>query len=287
MMLKSWLQRASEWLGAQASTQDKNIPQSGHQPVLHVHCDTRSHQGGRKNNEDAANAWLPEPETALCVLADGLGGYAGGELASDKVVTSLIHLFQTQPALSAPVEWLKTGFERANQDLLAAQAADENHERMRTTLVALLIHRGQAWWGHVGDSRLYHIRRGEIIAQTQDHSVVQMLLTTGEITADQVRGHPDRNRLLKVMGSDEELSGTFLEEGTLLENEDFLVLCSDGFWELMQESELLKHLDKGWYLSLADELLAAAIQQGQGNFDNLSFQLVHISAQTPTDEVTQ
>lgn len=115
---------------------------------------------------------------------------------------------------------------------------------MCTTLVVLTITGRMAQWGHIGDSRLYMFRRNRIYHQTLDHSVPQMLVRVGELDPSQIRKHPDRNRLLHSIGY--EWSGrpySIGPETELMEGDAFL-LCSDGFWEYIEETEMISLLKK-------------------------------------------
>lgn len=114
-------------------------------------------------------------------------------------------------------------------------------EDMMTTLVVLLVDDNQVSWGHVGDSRLYHFSDGKIVERTKDHSVCQVLAATGEIDESEIRHHQDRNRLLRAVGMHDQ-TGILNSVQTIEKNENRhqFLLCSDGFWEYIDE----KHMEK-------------------------------------------
>jgi hypothetical protein len=119
-----------------------------------------------------------------------------------------------------------------------APRRDPAIEGCRTTAVVLEIARGRAIWGHLGDTRLYHFRGGAIVHQTLDHSMPQALVQTGTIRPDEIRRHPERNRLLKSLGGDGEASPTLLEEPVAIAAGDAFLLCTDGFWEFVLEEDM-------------------------------------------------
>ena len=221
---------------------------------------TLSHPGGRTINEDAAG-----PADGCWVLADGLGGHGGGEVAARIVVDTL---------LAAAAQGPLTDPGALTQALLAADAAIHAHqeaeprlERMRTTVVVLASDGRAAHWAHVGDSRLYHFRDGRIQFQSADHSVPQALVKAGEIAPAEVRFHEDRNRLLRTLGNHKDLRPTLgpAPDGAplALAPGDAFLLCTDGWWEYVTEPEMEVALAKSaspaqWLQTMATGLLRRA-----------------------------
>ncbi len=217
--------------------------------------------GGREYNEDSVDARLENSAFSWFVIADGLGGHGGGQYASRIAVESVNNIFQ-QPTSSqqSPAQLIESAFQLAHQQIRQTAANDPRVYNMQTTIVLLHIRADEhnnlrAYWGHVGDSRLYLIRRNKIFVQTKDHSVVQYLLDVGEIEKKDVPGHPDRNRLLSSLGSKSDVKmslpegkkGTFDKEnvmntcgleGVLLIPGDVLLLCTDGVWDPFPEEKL-------------------------------------------------
>lgn len=193
--------------------------------------------GGRRHNEDAIFCRAGE-KVGCFVVADGLGGHGFGEVASQKAVQF------------AEEDFLKNGSETEPQALLFAlheNLQEMQHKRhmphaMMTTAIIVQVYGMTLRYAYIGDSRLYVFRGGAVSFHTKDHSVPQMLVACGEITEDEIRGHPDRNRLLQAAGMmDMALKPGF---GTLeLMPGDALLLCSDGFWAPVEETIMLQTLE--------------------------------------------
>lgn len=109
---------------------------------------------------------------------------------------------------------------------------------MRSTAVVLLLENAMACWAHVGDTRLYHFASGRIIFQTRDHSVPQTMVDAGDIRYDDIRHHEDRNRLTRSLGSDGKVRTTILDQPVAIAGGDAFLLCTDGFWEFVTETEM-------------------------------------------------
>lgn len=197
--------------------------------------ETLSQAGGRPCNEDCCGFLLQD--TAGCwVLADGLGGRAGGEAASGIAVEAILSHFSQNPQCSPQA--LSGALEAANHKLHRRQAAEPQLAQMRTTAVVLLTDRAGALWAHVGDSRLYAFHQGALVAQTRDHSVPQSLSDAGRITPREIRFHPDRNRLLRALGNNGAADPSILSAPRPLALGDAFLLCTDGFWEYVTETEM-------------------------------------------------
>jgi serine/threonine protein phosphatase PrpC len=190
-----------------------------------------SRTGGRQANEDYAD-FLQTAAASCWVLADGLGGHRGGATASKTVVDAALASFRAQPAVSAAA--VSDHIARAQAALLDAQRADPALSHMRSTIVVLVSTDRDAVWGHVGDSRLYHLQGGRISARTRDHSVSQALVDGGQLDEREQGGHEDRSRLLRCLGKEEEIGATVSEPRSLCQGDAFL-LCSDGFWESVDD----------------------------------------------------
>lgn len=228
-----------------------------------------SRNGGREMNEDCAGV----TETAqgfCCILADGLGGHDRGEVASALVTDTGLSLFRdfcNREETNLCV-YLEQCFAEA-QDRLMNQQRQESSE-MKTTMVVLASIDHRIQWGHVGDSRLYQFCGGKLVRRTLDHSVPQMLVMTGEIREKDIRGHEDRNRLLRVMGVEWASPKYELAEEEAVNERQAYLLCSDGFWELIEEkqmTQLLRHSNspKEWL----EQMEQVVLKNGQGkNMDN-------------------
>jgi serine/threonine protein phosphatase PrpC len=194
--------------------------------------------GGRSNNEDFC-ASVQVDDRACWVVADGLGAHKGGEIASRTAAETICESFRANPAVSRDA--VAAHIAAAQEAVLKAQQHDPLMADMRTTVVVLVGDSRQVAWGHVGDSRLYRFQTRGLVAQTEDHSVPQSLVKAGELSPDEIRGHPDRNRLLRTLGERGTARPAVTGPEPLCESDAFL-LCTDGFWENVRELEMLADL---------------------------------------------
>ncbi len=187
--------------------------------------------GRRKNNEDAFCAHLSD-RGLLAVVCDGLGGHENGEYASRKAVDVIRLLLEGQPLSEDLLEDAVLSAHDAIIDLHR-----ERPEAM-TTVTVLWSDGETALAAHVGDSRIYQFRDGEVLFQSTDHSVSQLAVMAGDITLEQIRSHKDRNKLIRVLGG-QQPPRVDLNTLRMLPGDRFL-LCSDGFWETIIEPEMLR-----------------------------------------------
>ncbi len=198
--------------------------------------------GGRDNNEDFAGYNSKNPERCIWVLADGLGGHLSGEIASKSAVEFILEYFLSIGNFSESS--LLEMMEAANKQILCLQNKESNLKDMKTTLVGAVYDGDKLSAFHVGDSRLYYFKNGKPYYITKDHTVSQIAVNMGEITFDQIRFHDDRNKLLKVLGNEEQLKINKLDQPIKVEKGDAILLCSDGFWEYVYETEMEIDLSK-------------------------------------------
>lgn len=189
--------------------------------------------GGRKNNEDALIISQRDP-ALLYVVADGLGGHDSGELASEIAVNEIKEIFEANPGAFDPV----TAIQSANEKILQEQT--NTGLKMKTTIVLAYVANEQIVFAHVGDSRAYAFKDKAIIYQSIDHSASQMAVSIGEITADQIRNHEDRNVLTRALGVAENLKVDVI--ALPCSQVDAMILCTDGFWEYVYEEDMIKTL---------------------------------------------
>ena len=224
-------------------------------------------RGGREVNEDSARVFEKDGKKCL-VLCDGLGGHSKGEVASALVVEAVGQIFNSAQKIDE--DFLRSAFQLSQEALIDEQIRQDAKTDMKTTAVAMYIDGNKVQWGHVGDSRLYAFAKNKVKLRTLDHSVPQMLVFAREIKEKQIRNHPDRNRLLRVMGIEWEKPMYELAEQTQLEKYQAFLLCSDGFWELIDEKQMCKLLKNS---STVEEWMQAMVevikQNGIGkNMDN-------------------
>lgn len=193
-------------------------------------------KGGRKKNEDNLSV-SSNQNGALAVVADGLGGHGDGEVASLVAVQRLIRELSNQEVTT---DRMKIAMERVNNSVRWEQKMKNSD--MKTTIAAVWLENGKAVISHVGDSRIYHFRDGKIIFQSLDHSVSQMAVKVGEISQNEIRGHVDRNKLLRALGMSQQTKTDIT--GREIFSGDAFLLCTDGFWELIDEREMEEDLKK-------------------------------------------
>ncbi len=229
--------------------------------------DMITHAGGRSRNEDSCN-FLLRPGIGCWALADGLGGFAGGETASQLALETLLKAFARTPELSAQA--LAQYIDEANQALRQLQKSQPEMARMATTLVVLLCGEHEALWAHVGDSRLYHFRSGRLQSRTRDHSVAQALVEAGDIRTSEIRFHPDRSRLRRSLGQGDQCAATLVESPLSISPEDAFLLCSDGFWEhvleIEMEAELCKAASPDEWLQGMSRRLRRRVEKDHDNY---------------------
>lgn len=236
--------------------------------------------GGRAENQDQAGD-LEADGARIWVVADGLGGHAGGARASTAAVRAILDEFRRDPGSDA--KRLESGFVAAQEAIRRVQYEDPSIAGCRTTAVVLLEEQGQTLWGHVGDTRLYQLHDHRVAHQTLDHSVPQALASAGEIDPEEIRRHPDRNRLLRALGGDEDPTPTLPGAGhTRIDARDVFLLCTDGFWEYITEADMEETLaeasDPEAWLAELERLL---LERASGAYDNYTATAVFFGGNTP------
>jgi PPM family protein phosphatase len=193
----------------------------------------------RANNEDA---FLVNAEIGLFAVADGMGGAAAGEVASAIFIEAAGELFgATAPATAERASALvQEAFGLANERMISHVAAQPDHRGMGCTAELLVCYGERYLVGHVGDSRTYLLREGELRQITKDHSLVQQMVDGGQISAAEARHHSMKNVVLRALGADLELS-LDLVRGSLFPKDLFL-LCSDGLTDMLDDDAIKKAL---------------------------------------------
>ena len=199
---------------------------------------TLTNNGKREVNEDSIGVFSHE-DMCLFVLCDGLGGHGMGADASKLVVDVFEEQFSN---CEDPVNFLGECFTTAQEILITEQAARRAKQKMKTTCVALLTDDNKARIGHIGDSRLYIFKKGKYKWRTLDHSIPQMLVLSREIKESEIRNHPQRSYVTRVMGVDWEKPMYDLMEPVALKAGMTFLLCSDGLWELIDEKAMSAYL---------------------------------------------
>lgn len=225
--------------------------------------------GERDHNEDYTGA-EKNGEAYCFVLADGLGGHGGGDEASRLVSEYILDDFARNGEVSQA--YLKKCFEESQRLLLEEQVKRKRTMEMMSTLVVLLADSRTIQWGHIGDSRLYYFMNKKMKLRTLDHSVPQMLVAAGKLKEKKIRGHADRNRLLRVMGTEWDTPQYELAQPEERVGGEAFLLCTDGFWEWIEEKAMQSALKKSMYPAEWLALMEKAIcRRGSGkNMDNYS-----------------
>lgn len=202
-------------------------------------------KGARPNNQDRIG-YVFTNECLMMVVCDGMGGHARGEIASQIAVESLAKSFRqtAAPKIKDPATFLARNIMFAHEAILNFARVKSMNETPRTTCVAAIIQDGQAWWAHVGDSRLYMMRSGSIYKRTVDHSHVQSLIDSKIITEDQAAVHPDRNKIFNCLGQPVN-PRIDVNPPVALMRQDKILLCSDGFWGPLAIDLIASSLDHG------------------------------------------
>jgi len=227
----------------------------------------------RSNNEDA---FIISPELGFCLAADGMGGAAAGELASKIFADTVLEIFadSTDQSEKEILYRVKKAFSFANEKILEDATQNPNHEGMGCTAELLAFFGGGFALGHVGDSRTYRFRNGQLRQLTQDHTLVQEQIEEGLISSENIRNHPLRNIILRALGQERELALDLLR-GKILPGDLFL-LCSDGLTDMVQDDQIQEILSSDIDIHRkADKLVESA--KAAGGKDNITVVLVAIA----------
>ena len=181
----------------------------------------------REQNEDSLIVNPP-----LFVVADGMGGHAAGEVASEIAVNTILELAPDH----ADAEALGHAVEEANRDIINAALAGEGREGMGTTVTAAILERDKLVIAQVGDSRAYLLHNGELTQLTRDHSLMANMIEAGQITPEEARFHPNRSVITRALGNDPDTLPDLYEIN--VEDGDRLLLCSDGLYSMLEDDEI-------------------------------------------------
>ena len=242
---------------------------------------SRTHVGlVRENNEDA----LLVREPYLFAVADGMGGYAAGEIASRSILKAFeaaTHSLRHQQGEQNIHKVLVEAFDKANTHVFKMAVSNDKYTGMGTTMTALYLPGdGTAYCCHVGDSRLYTYREGNLVQVTRDHTYVADLQASGEITEEEAFIHPQRHVLMKALGVEESVRADSLHFKLL--PDDRLLLCSDGLSDMLRQQEILDLMGGEDINSVADQLLERSLCNG--GRDNVSFILIDLAEEAAAKE---
>ena len=199
----------------------------------------------RQINEDSYFASKPDDEIQLFIVADGMGGYKGGEIASSMAINSaknyiLSNFEKSKIDKETLLSLVKSSSQYANMVVYEKAQKDEELRNMATTLDVCLIYQNKAFISHIGDSRIYRIRKEFMRKLTKDHSYVQQLVDEGKITKEEGMNHPKKNMLIKALGCTE-----FIEPDSMIKGfikGDIILMCTDGLTNMVSEQEIFNIL---------------------------------------------
>jgi PPM family protein phosphatase len=194
--------------------------------------------GDREDNQDRVTVAVSK-QAALLIVIDGMGGHSDGSRAADTALKSLIDSFQQTPSpMFDPLGFLHLSLSRAHDEVAKLGSGQSIDSRPRATTAICLVQEGAAYWAHVGDSRVYHIRGGKLVKRTRDHSHVELLLREGKITEEELPTHPMRNFVECCLGGDPAIPEMTISGRHLLQEGDVLLLCTDGVWANLKDADI-------------------------------------------------
>jgi PPM family protein phosphatase len=241
----------------------------------------------RPQNED--NYCYAEPESddealkrgRLVVVADGMGGQEGGQIASKLAVDTVREIFLSGPA-EDPAGVLEAAYHSAHSAIQQYARTHPELAGMGTTCTTAILQDHRVTYGQVGDSRLYLLRDGAIVQLTRDQSYVQQMVDNGLITAEQAKTHPSRNILTSALGSDSDVVVDFAEAPIPLQPADLLLLCTDGLHGTVSDEEMLEASRQNSPRDACKKLVDLAKERG--GHDNITIQIVRIEG-TPAKSI--
>ena len=222
----------------------------------------------RDQNEDYY--YISDKEIHLYILADGMGGYNGGEIASKLATMSAknyieSNFIQTDHTKESILELIKSAMEYANMIVYEKSKENTDLENMGTTMEICLIYEERAYIGHIGDSRIYRIRQDIMRKLSEDHSYVQDLVKNGTISKEEAVTHPKKNMLTKALGCASFIEPDIMVKG--FQKEDIILICSDGLTNMIKEQEIYEIIREN-----IDDAVNVLINKANelGGYDNIS-----------------
>ncbi|MEA4924003.1 MAG: Stp1/IreP family PP2C-type Ser/Thr phosphatase [Syntrophomonadaceae bacterium] len=232
----------------------------------------------RKNNEDSFIVHQSEPLSAgktghhIFIVADGIGGSAAGEVASNIAVKGVVNTYLSLKDLNPP-EALRAAILDAHEQINAKALEFPEYSGMGSTLTALVLADNTAHIGQIGDSRAYLIRNNKIVQLTSDQTVTADLLVQGKITPAEAETHPQRHILSQAMGGGRRAPEPELASYKM-RAEDIIILCSDGLYNLVNDDEIRKIASKNFPQDACRQLVDLANERG--GYDNITVMVIKI-----------
>ena len=236
----------------------------------------------REANEDSGRHVLPnDPETRtrkgiLTIVADGMGGHASGEVASQMAVDLISEYYYGSNNANAP-KALQNAVAQASAEIYEYSMTDEKLFGMGTTVIALVLQNGQAFSAHVGDSRLYRLHGNQMQLLTMDHSQVMEMVKHGIISMEEARNHDDKNVILRAVGTQPEVEVEVSAPFAAVAGDEFL-LCSDGLCDMIEDEEIRQIWAANRDVHNACEQLIEEAKR-RGGHDNITVGIVRVAAE--------
>nr|WP_106785152.1 Stp1/IreP family PP2C-type Ser/Thr phosphatase [Lysinibacillus timonensis] len=233
----------------------------------------------RKVNEDRAAFIERLDHFKLAILADGMGGHNAGDVASEMAIKEMEYLFKN--AISKNFEtihkkrtWMYEVIKTINEKIYKYSLKNQECNGMGTTLIAVLIDKEQCLISHIGDSRVYHFTSKKVELITRDHSYVNILVENGEISEEEAENHPQKNVIIKALGTETTIEPDFYEVN--LEEDSYLLICSDGLSNKLSTDEMSAILILDMSIEEKGRKLVQ-LANDSGGEDNISLVLMSVS----------
>ena len=237
----------------------------------------------RENNEDSIGFSYVGGASLILVVADGVGGYEGGELASHKAVDVTLQSYREQARSIAPEKRLYRAAQQANIEIYDQAIVVPELRGMSSTMTAVVLEGAMLHAAHVGDSRLYRVRSGAITQLTKDHTVTAERVRQKLMSAERARQHPDRGTLTRSLGRELIVA---VDRITLpVQSGDILIVCTDGMYNVLGDEEIAALSEPGPAEAIAARLIATANEKG--TYDNLSAAVCRVVGDLPAPRETK
>jgi PPM family protein phosphatase len=239
----------------------------------------------RESNEDRGRHVSPNDlktqtrRGTLTIVADGMGGHASGEIASEMAIELISEFYYADQTSDAP-DALLNAIRLANSEIFKTSISDEKFYGMGTTVIALVVLDKIAYAAHVGDSRLYRLRGGEMKQMTMDHSQVMEMFRQGIISWEETKNHDDKNIILRAVGTQKEVEVEISAPFSVEPNDEFL-LCSDGLCDMLADEEIFEIWTQVNDVHEAGERLVQRAKDNGGH-DNITVALLRVPAANET-----
>jgi len=231
---------------------------------MHVEYAKVSALGDRQDNQDRAAVVIAD-DAAMLLVFDGMGGHSDGARAAETALRVVQDVFmETKLPVLDPQGFLYMALSRAHDEVVGLGHELAVDFRPRATCAICLVQEGGSFWAHIGDSRIYHIRGGNVLARSRDHSHVEVLIQEGAITEEEALDHPMRNFVECCLGGDAPVPDMSITAKMPLELNDVLLACSDGLWSGIVDDDIAQIGVPGTN-NLADNLKALSIKALNAN----------------------